>query len=179
MNLRKIYFFLFHSAFVFSAMAQNELAIDLEKDEFCSYVKLSGKNIEKLILSNDEDFQEFMYKKGFRKAELGKKNEYIAPSTKLNHARLLSKYAQTLQFTFSPIPSDLVKSFLADLNTHAKLISSNQKGNKTTLIIEFPTLSPHQHQISLEEKNDTEEYVGRTIVVKNLVVEVREVIGKR
>jgi hypothetical protein len=114
-----------------------------------------------------------MEKKGFRKADLGTKNEDMAISTKLNHVRLLSKNAQTLQFTFSPIPCDLVNSFLTDLNSHAKLISSNQKGNKTTLIIEFPTLSPQQYQISWEEKKDTEEYVGRTIVVKTLVVEVK------
>lgn len=173
MNLRKIYFFLFYFALVFSANAQKELAISLEKDEFCSYVQLSSQNIQELLLSNEVDYKDFMEKKGFRKAELGTKNEYMAISTKLNHVRLLSKNAQTLQFTFSPIPSNLVNSFLTDLNSHAKLISSNQKGNKTTLIVEFPTLSRHQHQISWEEKNDTEEYVGRTILVKTLVVEVR------
>ncbi len=179
MILRVISLFLFFISMSLPSFAQNEISLDLQKDEFCSYVNLSTQSIQTLLKASDADFNLFMQKNGFRLAELGKKNEYMATSTKLNHVRLLSKNAQTLQFTFSPIPNDLVKSFLTDLNTHAHLILLNQKGNKTILVIEFPSLSPHQYQIQWEEKNDTEEYVGRTIVVKTLVVEVEEVIGNR
>lgn len=173
MNLRKIYIILIHLTFVFSVKAQKELDIEIEKDEFCSYIKLSSANIEKLISSSDEDFQLFMEKKGFRKAELGKKNEYIASSSKLNHARLLNKELKHLQFTFSPSPSALIPQFLDDLKKHAQVIKTSQKNSKTTLIVKFPTLSPiNQYQIIWEEKTDTEEYVGRTVKVKTLQVEV-------
>jgi len=174
MYLRKIHLFLFHFAWVIPAFSQKELALNLVNDEYCSYVQLSCQNIQTLLAANDTDFKDFMEKNGFRKVELGQKNEYMAVSPKLNHVRLLSKDTQAIRFTFSPLSDDLPKKFLTDINTYARLISSSQKGNKTSITVEFPSPSPNQYYIQWEEKKDTEEYVGRTIVVKTLVVEVKQ-----
>ena len=172
--LKRFLFF----AFVFFSLhnatfAQETLTLKLVKDEFCQYVDLNTENIIQLLSANNNDFIQFMEKNQFRKSELGKKNEYIANSTKLNHARLLSKDGQSIHFTFSPIQADQIAHFISDLHQHAKIQKTIKKANKKTFIVQFLHSSLNKtYQIALTEKMETEEYVGRTITVKTLEVNV-------
>jgi hypothetical protein len=154
--------------------SQELLKLNLIKDEFCQYVDLNTENIIQLLATSDDEFVHFMQENHFRKAELGRNNEFIAPSTKLNHARLLFKKNHEIVFTFSPETQNLVHNFLTDLKTHSQLKSNSTKGNVQSLYVKFPQLAVKQnYQITLTEKIDSEEYVGRTIEVKTLIVTIK------
>lgn len=156
-----------------ATFAQETLTLTLVKDEFCEYVDLNTENIIQLLSAKNNDFIHFMGKNQFRKSELGKKHEYIAPSTKLNHARLLSKDGESIHFTFSPIQADQITHFISDLQQHSKILKTIQKANKKTFIVQFPQFSINKnYQLEITEKIDSEEYVGRTIEVKTLEVNV-------
>lgn len=143
--------------------AQTLPTLPCESDEYSTYLIPSLENGFKLLEANQALFQRLMKQYQYQEFQEENKLKYLAPTSRVNQLRLISKENRQVQFLFSPTKLSMIQQLEKDIFNYKPVISTDSTG-MTWYQIVFRSINtkPQMRRIGIKKEMDSEDRVGRT-----------------
>ena len=142
--------------------AQNPSAFPLITDDYSTYIVPSVPTGLSLLEANTEVFKSWMKQYHYQPSQRGFDLEYLAPTTRTNHMRLIRKENQQVLFGLTPVKMELIKQIEQTLLQLNPTITQDQAGTTWYHISHTKDNQIFTYQVGIKIESDTEDRVGRT-----------------